>query len=78
MCAKAAPLRRCVLGEPRRPHRHEGSCDQVTIVLFAVATLSNGLERFRMPIMLPLFVLVGRAIQAKSASPHYRGTVLHR
>jgi hypothetical protein len=31
----------------------------LTIVLFAVATLSNGIERFRMPIMLPLFVLVG-------------------
>jgi len=31
----------------------------LTIVLFAIATMSNGIERFRMPIMLPLFVLVG-------------------
>jgi hypothetical protein len=41
----------------------------LTLILFTLATASVGLERMRMPMMLPLVLLSGLALQARVAPP---------
>ncbi len=40
-----------------------------TVFLFSAGTVSNGIERFRLPILVPVFVLIGASHRATAVTP---------